>query len=52
MAEDQKPDEQTPHDPMLERLRAHISDRYTIEKELGRGGMPTVYLATDVKHER
>ena len=52
MAEDQKPDEQTPHDPMLERLRAHISDRYTIEKELGRGGMATVYLATDVKHER
>ncbi|MBS1241749.1 MAG: protein kinase [Gemmatimonadetes bacterium] len=52
MAEDQTPDDQKPDDPMLERLRAHISDRYTIVKELGRGGMATVYLAMDVKHER
>ncbi|MEO7359613.1 MAG: serine/threonine-protein kinase [Gemmatimonadaceae bacterium] len=37
---------------ILEQLRASISDRYSIEKELGRGGMATVYLATDVRHER
>jgi len=37
---------------MLDRLKASISDRYEIIKELGRGGMATVYLAMDVKHER
>jgi len=34
------------------RLSTAISDRYRIERELGAGGMATVYLATDVKHER
>ena len=34
------------------RLRAALADRYTIERELGRGGMATVYLAADVKHRR
>ena len=34
------------------RLRAALSDRYTIERELGRGGMATVYLAEDLKHHR
>jgi len=34
------------------RLRAALADRYTIERELGRGGMATVYLAGDVKHRR
>ncbi len=29
-----------------------MSDRYTIERELGRGGMATVYLAHDLKHDR
>jgi TolB-like protein/tRNA A-37 threonylcarbamoyl transferase component Bud32 len=33
-------------------LRQSLSDRYTIERELGRGGMATVYLATDVKVAR
>jgi len=33
-------------------LKAAISDRYTIEREIGRGGMATVYLAEDVKHHR
>jgi len=28
------------------------SARYTIERELGRGGMATVYLARDLKHKR
>jgi len=36
----------------LERLTAALSDRYTIERELGEGGMATVYLASDVKHDR
>src|SRR5215831_9698973 len=29
-----------------------LSDRYVIERELGRGGMATVFLARDVKHKR
>jgi len=33
-------------------LRTAIADRYAIERELGRGGMATVYLARDLKHER
>ena len=33
-------------------LREALRDRYTLERELGRGGMATVYLAQDVKHER
>jgi serine/threonine-protein kinase len=35
-----------------DRLRAALADRYTIERELGSGGMATVYLAEDVKHHR
>ena len=35
-----------------ERLQANISDRYRVERELGQGGMATVFLATDVRHER
>ncbi len=36
----------------LDRLTTALSDRYTIERELGAGGMATVYLAHDVKHDR
>ena len=36
----------------LSRLKAALSDRYAIESELGAGGMATVYLAHDVKHDR
>jgi serine/threonine-protein kinase len=36
----------------LERLRASLADRYRIERELGAGGMATVYLAQDLKHDR
>jgi len=36
----------------LEQLQAALKDRYQIQRELGRGGMATVYLATDLKHER
>ncbi len=34
------------------RLQAALADRYTIERELGRGGMAIVYLARDLRHER
>jgi len=33
-------------------LTAALSDRYRIERELGRGGMATIYLAQDLKHDR
>jgi len=36
----------------LDKLRAALSGSYTIDRELGRGGMATVYLAQDGKHER
>ncbi|HET9132826.1 MAG TPA: protein kinase [Gemmatimonadales bacterium] len=36
----------------LDRLRTALADRYTIARELGAGGMATVYLARDLKHER
>ena len=36
----------------LERLSAALADRYRIDRELGAGGMATVYLAEDLKHNR
>ena len=36
----------------LDRLKSALADRYAIERELVAGGMATVYLADDLKHER
>src|SRR5262245_43191790 len=37
---------------IAEQLSNALRDRYRIEREIGRGGMATVYLARDVRHER
>jgi len=34
----------------VSRLKAALENHYEIERELGRGGMATVYLARDIKH--
>jgi serine/threonine-protein kinase len=36
----------------FQRLKTALADRYAVERELGRGGMATVFLAHDRKHER
>ncbi len=36
----------------LQELQRALDGRYAVERELGRGGMATVYLARDLKHER
>ena len=45
-------DSRTQNIEVLESLRSALADRYTIIRELGRGGMATVYLAEDPKHGR
>lgn len=37
---------------LLNRLQSALRERYTVLRELGRGGMATVYLAEDLKHNR
>ncbi len=37
---------------LLDRLKTALADRYAINHELGAGGMATVYLAEDLKHDR
>ncbi|MBA3340708.1 MAG: protein kinase [Gemmatimonadaceae bacterium] len=37
---------------MLDRLEKALSGKYAFQRELGRGGMATVYLAHDLKHDR
>jgi len=36
----------------VSRLQAALADRYRVDRELGRGGMATVYLAHDLRHDR
>jgi tRNA A-37 threonylcarbamoyl transferase component Bud32 len=37
---------------VVDRLSAAVRDRYRVEREIGSGGMATVYLARDLRHER
>ena len=37
---------------LLRRLQAALAERYDLDREIGRGGMATVYLAQDVRHHR
>ena len=40
------------NDDVLARLTSSLADRYRIDRELGAGGMATVYLAQDLRHDR
>jgi len=37
---------------VLDRLKTALADRFALEREVGRGGMAAVYLATDLRHGR
>ena len=37
---------------LLDQLKSALTDRYAIEREIGAGGMATVFLARDIKHDR
>ncbi len=37
---------------LQDRVRAAVAERYQVEREIGRGGMATVFLAQDLKHHR
>src|SRR5436309_2582379 len=37
---------------LSDRVATTLADRYQLERDIGRGGMATVFLARDVKHDR
>src|SRR6187431_632113 len=37
---------------VIDKLRTALNERYRVDREIGVGGMATVYLAHDLKHER
>ena len=37
---------------VLTRLAGPLAERYEVQRELGAGGMATVYRAIDIKHQR
>src|SRR6188768_81597 len=41
-----------PMTDVLTRLAESLADRYEVQRELGEGGMATVYRAVDLKHQR
>ncbi len=43
---------QPPEASILDRLQQALADRYRLERQLGAGGMATVFLAHDLRHER
>ena len=52
MTEERAPTEVGDAERGVAALSAALADRYVIERELGRGGMATVYLARDLRHSR
>jgi serine/threonine-protein kinase len=36
----------------IAQLNASLAERYLLDREIGRGGMATVFLARDVRHSR
>src|SRR5690349_984776 len=41
-----------PMPELLSRLQSALADRYRLDREVGAGGMATVYLAQDIRHAR
>jgi serine/threonine protein kinase/tetratricopeptide (TPR) repeat protein len=48
----QVPSQKTPGSASETRLQEALADHYRVDREIGRGGMATVYLAHDLKHRR
>jgi serine/threonine protein kinase/tetratricopeptide (TPR) repeat protein len=46
------PPQRTPMSDLFQALQTALADRYQLERELGHGGMATVYLARELKHPR